>query len=54
MNWRKSTYSGTNGQCTEVARTGDVVLVRDSKNPYGPRLTFTLAAWKSFVLKTGR
>ena len=54
MKWRKSTYSGTNGNCTEVARDGKTVLVRDSKNPDGPGLTFTLAAWKSFVRKTGR
>ncbi|MFD4142918.1 DUF397 domain-containing protein [Streptomyces sp. NPDC058572] len=55
--WRKSTYSGASGgDCLEVA-TGhpDIVPVRDSKNPDGPKLTFRTAAWSSFVadLKNG-
>ncbi|MEU5690968.1 DUF397 domain-containing protein [Actinosynnema sp. NPDC020468] len=39
--WRKSTYSGS-GQtsCVEVAHTAVTTLVRDSKNPTGPTLTF--------------
>ena len=41
MNWRKSTYSGANGgNCVEVGNTANVVAVRDSKNPDGPRLAF--------------
>jgi hypothetical protein len=38
--WRKSSVSGDNTQCVEVARAG---LVRDSKNPAGPRLRVELA-----------
>jgi hypothetical protein len=34
--WRKSTRSGQNGACVELAGTLDAV--RDSKNPDGPVL----------------
>ncbi|WP_440082055.1 DUF397 domain-containing protein [Streptosporangium sp. LJ11] len=47
--WRKSSLSGGNGDCVEVADLGDVVAVRDSKNPGGPTLAFTRATWSTFV-----
>ena len=49
--WRKSSYSGTNGgACVEVARNlPGVVAVRDSKDPHGPALVFTRADWASFM-----
>lgn len=51
--WRKSTRSGNSGNCVEVATnlvdTDGVVLVRDSKNPTGPHLTFTRAEWEAFL-----
>ncbi len=51
MNWRKSTYSsGNGGECVEVANT-DHVLVRDSKDTDGPRLTFGRQAWEMFAAK---
>lgn len=44
--WFKSSRSETGGQCVEVAfLAGDLVGVRDSKNPDGPALTFTSAEW---------
>jgi hypothetical protein len=49
--WRKSSYSGTNGgDCVEVAATlPDAIAVRDSKDPDGPKLIFTPAAWATFT-----
>jgi hypothetical protein len=47
--FRKSTFSGAGGDCVEVADGADFVLVRDSKDPGGPVLTFTLPEWKAFV-----
>jgi hypothetical protein len=54
--WRKSSYSGSNGgNCVEIAVLPDYSLaVRDSKDPDGPKLTFTPAEWQTFTtaLKT--
>jgi hypothetical protein len=51
MNWRKSSYSGNSGgNCAEVAGVRDAVLVRDSKNPDGPRLAFGRSAWQAFAV----
>jgi hypothetical protein len=47
--WRKSSRSGSNGQCVEVMDTGADVMVRDSKNPTGPALTFTRDEWRAFI-----
>ena len=48
--WRKSTYSGgQGGECIEVADGFPVVPVRDSKDPDGPALVFSPAAWSAFV-----
>ncbi|MEV4658889.1 DUF397 domain-containing protein [Micromonospora sp. NPDC049301] len=49
--WHKSSRSsGNGGDCVEVAdNLPGVVAVRDSKNPSGPALTFTPAAWRAFV-----
>ena len=54
--WRKSTHSGGDGgNCIEVAgNLPDLIPVRDSKDPEGPALTFTPAAWTSFVAATAR
>ncbi len=51
--WRKSTRSGNGGNCVEVATnlhdTLGIVPVRDSKNPNGPALIFTLDEWRAFI-----
>ncbi|MEU2724969.1 DUF397 domain-containing protein [Streptomyces smyrnaeus] len=49
--WHKSSYSGSEGgACLEVATCPDAqVHIRDSKNPTGPTLTLTPAAWAQFT-----
>ena len=47
--WRKSTRSSGNGQCVEVAHLDEVVAVRDSKNPDGPKLILTRHEWAAFI-----
>jgi hypothetical protein len=47
--WRKSSYSGGQGNCVEVAPLRDGVAVRDSKNPSGPVLRFSANDWQAFV-----
>jgi len=52
VRWRRSSHC-QNGECVEVASPGRV-LVRDSKNPEGPRLAFTPAEWRRFLEELGR
>ncbi|MCP2260603.1 protein of unknown function (DUF397) [Streptoalloteichus tenebrarius] len=56
VKWRKSSYSGTQTDCVEVAAVSPGVAVRDSKNPGGPVLLFERAGFASFVdrVKSGR
>jgi hypothetical protein len=47
--WRKSSRSGGQGNCVEVAGMPVAVGVRDSKDPSGPVLVFARSEWKAFV-----
>ena len=47
--WRKSSYSGGDGNCVEIAWPADQVAVRDSKQAAGPTLAFPTDAWQAFV-----
>jgi hypothetical protein len=47
--FRKSSRSGGSGDCVEVAAVPGTVQVRDSKDPAGPVLAFSPAAWRAFV-----
>jgi Domain of unknown function (DUF397) len=53
--WHKSSYSGGNGSCIEVADLVSTVAIRDSKNPDGPKLLIAPSDWQSFVrtIRTG-
>jgi Domain of unknown function (DUF397) len=47
--WRKSSHSTGGNDCVEVAQTRGGYLVRDSKNPDGPRLALTPQEWAVFI-----
>ncbi|MET2718397.1 DUF397 domain-containing protein [Streptomyces carpaticus] len=49
--WVTSSYSGSNGgQCLEVARVGDHIAARDTKqHGAGPILVVPAAAWTAFL-----
>jgi hypothetical protein len=63
--WRKSSYSGANGSCVEVAPVSGAALdntvidgtgaspaavaVRDSKDRSGPALVVTTRQWRAFA-----
>jgi hypothetical protein len=48
--WRRSKYSGSNGNCVEVGAGTPVVLVRDTKDRTGAVLAFTPDAWRLFAV----
>ncbi|MBW8087745.1 DUF397 domain-containing protein [Streptomyces hygroscopicus subsp. hygroscopicus] len=49
--YRKSSYSGGENNCVEVAdMAGNGRSVRDSKDRSGPYLAFTGDAWHAFIL----
>jgi hypothetical protein len=49
--WVKSSYSNGNGgnNCVEVSCEGNVVKVRDSKDPEGPVHVYTKGEWEAFL-----
>jgi hypothetical protein len=47
--WRKSTRSGGNGDCVEIADLDRGIAIRDSKNPAGPKLIFRSRDWRTFA-----
>ncbi|MEU3453091.1 DUF397 domain-containing protein [Micromonospora sp. NPDC006766] len=49
VTWRKSTRSGSSGNCVEVATPPRVVMVRDSKDRQGSPLSFTPEQWADFI-----
>ncbi|MGI5232514.1 DUF397 domain-containing protein [Actinoallomurus sp. CA-142502] len=49
--FRKSTHSDGGEGCVEAATLNGSRLVRDSKDPDGPTLTFTPSAWGAFIDK---
>ena len=50
--WRRSSYSGTHGNCVEVATNlAGMVAVRDSKDPEGAVLVVSSEAWRGLVRK---
>lgn len=58
LTWFKSSYSDSSNpsDCVEVAISpgAGAVLVRDSKNTRGPRLSIASAAWADFLRGAAR
>ena len=52
--WRKAMRSIGNGDCVEIAPVGGTIAVRDSKDPAGPVLRYSTAAWKAFLSEAGQ
>lgn len=49
LDWRKARRSMNNGNCAEVATAIGAVAVRDSKDPQGLVLRYSLTSWHSFL-----
>ena len=48
--WHKSSYSGQDGNCVEVARNlPGLVAVRDSNEPDGAKLVVSRETWQAFI-----
>ena len=48
LSWRTALRCN-GGECVQVAPKGNVIIIRDSKSPDGPFLTYSRAEWKTFV-----
>lgn len=49
VRWRKASRSVGNGACVEIAALKGSILVRDSKIPESPVITYSTGAWQSFL-----
>jgi hypothetical protein len=50
LTWKKSSHSGKNGNCVELAWLADGrVAVRNSRNPHGPALVCDTALLAALV-----
>lgn len=49
LSWQRSSASQGDGACVEVATLDSSVLVRDSRDRPGVRLSFGQAQWHGFV-----
>ncbi|HEX3786695.1 MAG TPA: DUF397 domain-containing protein [Pseudonocardiaceae bacterium] len=53
LRWAKSSASDSGGSsCLEVALADDVVLLRDSRNRAGARLSIPAVSWADFLGRT--
>jgi len=52
LSWRTASYSVGNGECVEVASVPGRISVRDSKDPQGPVLSYSIDAFRSFLDET--
>jgi predicted secreted Zn-dependent protease len=48
LTWRTA-LNCNGGQCVKVAVSEQMVVIGNTKTPYGPILSYTLAEWREFV-----
>lgn len=49
VRWRKSSFSGGNGNCVELGAIGEYIAIRDSKHPEQTPLVHTRAEIAAFI-----
>ena len=49
LQWRKTRRSAGDGACVEVASVNGQIAVRDSMNPVGGRLQYSVQAWQELI-----
>jgi len=49
VRWRKSSHSGVQGNCVEVAVAIGLIFTRDSKAPTGPVISCSHTEWTAFL-----
>ena len=54
LNWRKASYSASNGGAWVEVGTADRVLVRDTQDRTGSVLRFSPGAWRRFASQVKR
>ncbi|TQJ74790.1 DUF397 domain-containing protein [Streptomyces sp. SLBN-31] len=47
--WFKSSYSGSEGECLEIALTPTTIHIRDSKSPESRPLQVARLTWTEFL-----
>ena len=47
--WRKSSFSGANGDCVELAETASSIFLRNSHQPDDGTVTFTRSELAAFI-----
>lgn len=48
--WKKASFCDSCSDCVEVRKSNDNnIIVRDSKNPDGPTLSFSQFEWRAFI-----
>ncbi|MGW6902926.1 DUF397 domain-containing protein [Streptomyces sp. NPDC054940] len=49
LHWFKSSYSGDQGECLEIALTPTTIHIRDSKTPTTPAVQIAPTTWTTFL-----
>lgn len=50
--WRRSSHSGSGGNCVEIAWDSTTTAVRDSKNPTASALTVPQSTFRALIARS--